>query len=920
MAVYDEEKPNKAETLTPAEQKEVAALKNGSGSDDSGNIEGSWDTNLSKKDKRRLKFRRKQALIGSGTAGIIIGVSLAISSFLSGPAMILQIANIFQKHFGNIEELSDSRTGKLIKWYRYRQMPERKNLGFLGNKLGDHYDKKLKARGMTTRHEHGRIRGIDIDTSTPEGKKSLEKMRAAGYNPTMNGSTASIDLSDGSARSRRRAISAMTHALDINGVSTSIASRTLKIRGGVDFHPLKNIARAADEDLKVYIKKVKDERAKRIKNGSRAPTIEGQRQENPENPGSEADRAKAAEIDAGNEELQRITSDPDLSTEQKVSRVRGALGKGVGATAVLGIVCGLDALGDGAAELQAANIELPSIRTAMDIISVASQIQSGNDVNMDEVGAIYEDLYDEKSKTSVFDAESIQHGLGNEKTGHKIPHSAKPGKERPLFFQAINEFTSMPGVSHMCSVVNSFIGGIATTLVGIAVTATGPAGFALSVAAEAGQEVALAATMDDVVRWLAGDALDAAGLAGADLGSVGDSGAFMAANNEAKVFGGTALPDAERRVLLREQQFQEKEKMKYKSWYARILDPKEPNSLLASTLMRNPNLRHTQRTVASISKAPLQAFSSIGKSFSSVIPGVSAATTEPFDYGIDKYGFTLSEIESDAYDNPYENAERFENNPGLLEQMNREYGEVCFGATIDPATGVLKYTQAPSYIQLEENRGKCTDRNNSDLTAYRFYLADKATLTAMACYESIDEEACAEIGMTAASSSPASAQAPSAAEAKGKDTSGQNCTVGVDAGIKSTPVDGIQIRACNVNGIIVNVAIEQNVKTIIDGMKAAGIDIGGGGYRSYEDQVSTRRSNCGTSQYDIYEKPSSQCRPPTARPGNSMHEWGLAVDFSVNQSTISRGSPAFNWLRANQAKHQLINLPSEAWHWSSTGN
>jgi hypothetical protein len=156
--------------------------------------------------------------------------------------------------------------------------------------------------------------------------------------------------------------------------------------------------------------------------------------------------------------------------------------------------------------------------------------------------------------------------------------------------------------------------------------------------------------------------------------------------------------------------------------------------------------------------------------------------------------------------------------------------------------------------------------------------------------------------------------------AKGQDTSNQQCTVGQDAGIGDSPQPGIKIRLCKVNSTIVNVAIERNVKAIFDGAAAAGIKLAGGGYRSNQQQIATRRNNCGTSQYDIYEKPSSQCRPPTARPGNSMHEWGLAVDVTQDGKIISRGSSGFTWLQNNQAVHNLKNLPSEAWHWSSNGN
>ena len=51
-----------------------------------------------------------------------------------------------------------------------------------------------------------------------------------------------------------------------------------------------------------------------------------------------------------------------------------------------------------------------------------------------------------------------------------------------------------------------------------------------------------------------------------------------------------------------------------------------------------------------------------------------------------------------------------------------------------------------------------------------------------------------------------------------------------------------------------------------------------------------------------------------------MHERGLAVDFTQNGQTISRGSSAFAWLSAHASSYGFYNLPSEAWHWSVNGN
>jgi len=123
-----------------------------------------------------------------------------------------------------------------------------------------------------------------------------------------------------------------------------------------------------------------------------------------------------------------------------------------------------------------------------------------------------------------------------------------------------------------------------------------------------------------------------------------------------------------------------------------------------------------------------------------------------------------------------------------------------------------------------------------------------------------------------------------------------------------------------VGGITVNAAIAGQVEALLAAAEADGITFTGGGYRSSERQVELRRQHCGTSYYAVYEMPSSQCSPPTARPGRSMHERGLAIDFNCGGELVdSRSDPCFQWLDANAARFGLANLPSEPWHWSTNG-
>lgn len=123
-----------------------------------------------------------------------------------------------------------------------------------------------------------------------------------------------------------------------------------------------------------------------------------------------------------------------------------------------------------------------------------------------------------------------------------------------------------------------------------------------------------------------------------------------------------------------------------------------------------------------------------------------------------------------------------------------------------------------------------------------------------------------------------------------------------------------------VRGFRVHRDIADAVAGMVDHAASEGINLGGGAYRSFESQIEVRKNNCGTSYYAIWQMSASRCRPPTARPGASMHERGMALDFTCDGSLIrSRGSKCFQWLAANAGNYGFKNLPSEPWHWSVNG-
>lgn len=152
------------------------------------------------------------------------------------------------------------------------------------------------------------------------------------------------------------------------------------------------------------------------------------------------------------------------------------------------------------------------------------------------------------------------------------------------------------------------------------------------------------------------------------------------------------------------------------------------------------------------------------------------------------------------------------------------------------------------------------------------------------------------------------------------DTSGETCNAGTDGGVGDGYAGGklYKIRLCIVAGMDVNSQVATNVDQMVKDAGSQGLKLTGGGFRTMEEQIALRRAHgCG----DIYNASANSCSPPTARPGYSNHQMGLAVDLNCNGSLIrSHSSPCFVWLAQHAGQYGFKNLPSEAWHWSIDGH
>ncbi|MGI8663087.1 MAG: D-alanyl-D-alanine carboxypeptidase family protein [Acidimicrobiales bacterium] len=129
------------------------------------------------------------------------------------------------------------------------------------------------------------------------------------------------------------------------------------------------------------------------------------------------------------------------------------------------------------------------------------------------------------------------------------------------------------------------------------------------------------------------------------------------------------------------------------------------------------------------------------------------------------------------------------------------------------------------------------------------------------------------------------------------------------------PVPVADFPLTTVRGITVASSIADQLARLLDAADASGVSLGGSGYRDPRQQQALRNRNCP----DPINSPPGACSPPTARAGTSMHEQGVAIDFTEGATVLRSGSAGYQWLAANAGRFGFSNLPSEPWHWSTNG-
>lgn len=715
---------------------------------------------------------RKRTSIGGAIAAVAVGGGMFGMSFLSGPFEFVHLAQLLQQfHFSRINDFQDDRSMRTM-LYALSGQGERSRLGRIGNKAADRFEKNLlDNHGVRPVYEKGthRFVGYEIVDESKAGSL-VNELEQSGAQTTdigkdanklagpkgakLDGEHRMINLKGEKTKLRRQVVRSVTKAADIHGIAGTLASRLEIKRGGVQFHPLRDIKDNGKQKLADWIADYRKKHAEKIRQGLDTQTTSTKSKDTTETdsngdtkPGEEVRIKEAKSSSKGANKLIE-----KMSKAVSKDAIKNLTSKSVGPAIVVGILCAVKGFGNEIPLYKYQNIVMPMIRMGMDAITVGNQIMSGQDLNANEMAALGESLYQPEVKkdgkvvtpaSSWSDARSIQAELGQKQTGPDLPNDDKLTNvnDKPWIFNVLDH---IPGLGAACSVAGAVSH----------IPVINKISDAASWVVQKGADLLLApfhTSVDDLMQKAlaaaAGQSVNVLAQ-GAEYGNIVNTGTYLAANDQAIAMGGAQLtPTQTAQINTATKDLIQTEASK-QSFKERYLDPYNPNSLMASVLTQIP---HSFTQMATSILNPVKDLSRVFSSTFGLLSGKSLAAAQPYDYGVPMYGFSLATQNDPAYEDPYENAKLVEPH---LDELNNEYSE-CFGVKAVPSGSDdvnLENISSVNELDLQENKDgkytKCNPATNNDplFTPYRMYLADLISAKSMACYEVNDTAACSQLG------------------------------------------------------------------------------------------------------------------------------------------------------------------------------
>ncbi len=754
--------------------------------------------------------KKKAGAVG----GVTVGVILFFISIASGPAQFIQLAQLMQQfHFNASEDQANLRTYKLIRYIKSGRNASEARVGAIGSRLGKKMEAKMKAAGFEYRKTGpaGLFDGFKVDPDNPRFKNMStadiqRELKLKGIPTTISSSGDILIPANENYRANRGLTNNVLGEAGYSKVAASLQARTVagKWFGFARWHPMRKANARINESIGAYWEKIRKKFEADVKNGSAADVANRTARQDPgedpciKNPKctdaekkAYADKVEAAriyneQVDQLDAEAKSIDGEVKSTANETTKRgkytlkladsLRGKLiGKAtlsaISPTVVLCMIYGMNNLYE---KVKLTSIVFPLIRESLHLVALGNQVMNGQDVNSDELGALNQLMTGPDG--SWMNAPSIQAQLGNARPtplsdDEKLQKDnlSKIGAQSPFgpFIDAVNGIIpdSFGDVGTICSTAGQIVIGVVSVVVGVLSGGSFSVAsmFTQQVIGSAVQVAVQAGAMKLFAAILAGTAVDTFAQVGSMMGTNVDYGARLAnsGNNIAK--GGTELSAQQSAQLLEIATQDAQAKFESHSLAYRLFSPNDAHSAFGKMVANQP------ATLSQAFARMSSSFFNFGNMFSKlphlITATASAQTFGTWPYGFAEYGYSVSDMDNSAVENPYANAkiavDIIKNNPTLATKATKCFGVNFVESTVtDPDTkqtykslGVthVDASSAPNpYDKTSTDKYDdwgCND-TSTDWLRIRFFVFDTSTMDALSCFEEGDNESCNNVGFS----------------------------------------------------------------------------------------------------------------------------------------------------------------------------
>ena len=801
-------------------------------------VSGFDNQSSNKATKQRMSGFKKKLVAGGIVLFAVGGVFMVGFTALSGPLQFVQVASIVKDFVMNVSDgqkqarsVSNSRSiSRLLN--KGNTIEERKmnnRVGILGRAQAQAQADRLGAKGVSFKTDgNGYSAGMDIDMSKYLGvdnpteaqiKKVVGDMDI-GDKYKISGSTLTI-ADDLSYSEMKRTIKVLDDPGKWSVRSWMQSRATLKRQGFTSWlHPFQKLKNAVDKKLGItsLLSKAMGEaddtegRSRDAKDSDEAQDgVDGKNENLDDGDKIDMDSAKNSGddlIEAGKDVADNIT---DASSDAG----RGILGAAEGVTnqfnkfvssnpmqalqLIISIVCVIRDLTNNAGPYKMATMVNIAERGATLILGIASQIMSGEDITMEDVGASVEQmLYDTVQKltvdgqptgetvtSSLQESPEVSCTLGTSSCGE--PRASDLSSD----LAAVGDSAHITGDANINNAITAFLndqnisgiitGGlcIANDILGFISGLVDIAGTVLGTLAGAllDNSNIIGSFISKGINMLYGTPIDLETITPRQWGTVLMYGGVFLSNDQSLLAGAVKLTSRQALEL-------NLENRRYLAWennrkplLARLADPSDYNSSI-SQIARAVKINTGDQSFATQLANTVKLFSSAPSliaTASGQLLGGNAYAAASYDYGVPTYAWTLDDMnnivtdssEYDMVENAYNatTALQKEDEAGELgDRPLHDYAEQCLTVEIGDANSDFKVTPinnddgtAWNYVDNATNDiHECANKaNQAENKALSLYVMDYFNTVSGMCYEGDESDAdsqsaCNEMGVNTA--------------------------------------------------------------------------------------------------------------------------------------------------------------------------